>query len=316
MRTAAIVVTHNRRDLLVECLYALLGQEADCFDILVVDNDSQDDTKRCVAEIAERFGRIVYFNTGANLGGAGGFHFGIKKALESGDAYVWLMDDDAVPEAPALTALREAADILGDRWAFLYSVVLWTDGIENRMNRPCIGRDCFETIGFIKDGILRIEQATFVSLFLRASTIYEVGLPIREFFLWGDDIEYTRRICKHPRMHGYLVGKSRVTHKTKSNMGSDCALDDPDRISQYRFVFRNEQYIYRKEGLLGVLRYSAKCALSLARIVIKADNHKAGRILAVCKGIGQGLFFHPKVEYAQRNDPAAAVSVSKIQKEQ
>ena len=76
MRTAAVVVTHNRRELLVECLEALLGQQAACLDILVVDNASQDDTQPTVAEMARKHDQIIYMNTGANLGGAGGFHFG------------------------------------------------------------------------------------------------------------------------------------------------------------------------------------------------------------------------------------------------
>lgn len=41
---------------------------------------------------------IFYFNTGRNLGGAGGFNFGVRKAYEAGYDYIWLMDDDTIVE--------------------------------------------------------------------------------------------------------------------------------------------------------------------------------------------------------------------------
>ena len=40
-----------------------------------------------------------------NMGGAGGFHEGIKYAFEQGFDYIWLMDDDGVPAADCLDKL-------------------------------------------------------------------------------------------------------------------------------------------------------------------------------------------------------------------
>ena len=68
----AIVVTYNRLTLLRECLDALLKN--DC-DILVVDNASTDGTKEAVKQ--EYVDKVIYKNTGKNIGGAGGFNFGL-----------------------------------------------------------------------------------------------------------------------------------------------------------------------------------------------------------------------------------------------
>ena len=51
---------------------------------------------------------IIYFNTGKNLGGAGGFQYGLKVAHSLGYKFYWLMDDDTFPEPGALKALIEA----------------------------------------------------------------------------------------------------------------------------------------------------------------------------------------------------------------
>ena len=76
---AEVIVTYNRKKLLKENIEALLNQTFKDHDILIVDNNSNDGTKEMVAEIQDK--RIKYYNTGKNLGGAGGFAFGLRKAI-------------------------------------------------------------------------------------------------------------------------------------------------------------------------------------------------------------------------------------------
>ena len=68
---AAVVVTYNRRQLLNENLTCLLAQSRPV-DIIVIDNASTDGTFESLGELIDS-GRINYYNTGSNLGGAGGF---------------------------------------------------------------------------------------------------------------------------------------------------------------------------------------------------------------------------------------------------
>ena len=76
---AAVVVTYNRKDLLLECLDCLCKQDLGALgeryglSVIVVDNASTDGTEEALAALAES-GKITYFNTGENLGGAGGFN--------------------------------------------------------------------------------------------------------------------------------------------------------------------------------------------------------------------------------------------------
>ena len=75
-----------------------------------------------------------YHNTGKNLGGAGGFHIGIKLAVESGYDYVWIMDDDCIVHNDSLTALLSASENLNDNFGYLSSQVLWQDNTPCKMN--------------------------------------------------------------------------------------------------------------------------------------------------------------------------------------
>ena len=130
---AAVVVTYNRRQLLNENLTCLLAQSRPV-DIIVIDNASTDGTFESLGELIDS-GRINYYNTGSNLGGAGGFSFGIERAVELGYDYVWVMDDDCMPRADALERLLAAGERLGN-YGFLCSKVLWKDGSVCTMNVP------------------------------------------------------------------------------------------------------------------------------------------------------------------------------------
>ena len=81
-KIVALVVTYNRKQLLKENIEALLNQNNNEFDILIVDNASTDGTEELVKSFENN--RIIYENTGANLGGAGGFNYGVKMSIEKG----------------------------------------------------------------------------------------------------------------------------------------------------------------------------------------------------------------------------------------
>lgn len=298
MRVAAVVVTYNRRELLLQCIKKIRTQQSAECDILVVDNASSDGTSETIRAITND--RLQYRNTGSNLGGAGGFQYGIRWAVEAEYDRVWIMDDDTLPESDTLAELLKADARLEGNYGFLSSVVLWTDGHECKMNRQKIKKSFYEHVELLRDGLIQIEQATFVSLLFPAETIRKVGLPIKEFFIWGDDIEYTRRIAVRNQLPSFLAGKSRVVHAMQQNNGSNLATDSADRIERYRYAYRNENYIYRQEGLNGFCYYVARCGRDLFRICKNSKDHRLRRswvLISCCIG---GLFFNPPIEFVDK----------------
>ena len=105
----AIVVTYNRLPLLKQCLAALRAQTVQGFTVLLVDNASTDGTADYIKTLA--MPGLVCRNPGENLGGAGGFAYGIRAAVELGCEAVWIMDDDTLPEPDALAALLAAGNL-------------------------------------------------------------------------------------------------------------------------------------------------------------------------------------------------------------
>ncbi len=113
-RIAAVVVTFNRLDLL-QRLVGTLAETDGLDEILVVDNASTDGTGEWLRSAETRTEHLHARLLTDNTGGAGGFHEGLRWAVERGADLVWLMDDDGLPEAGCLKTLLAHDDAL-DFW--------------------------------------------------------------------------------------------------------------------------------------------------------------------------------------------------------
>lgn len=291
MKIATIVVTYNRKSLLLECLEHLLSQSIQS-DIIVVDNNSNDGTEEELKQYIND-GKILYYNTGANLGGAGGFQFGIKIAYSLGYDLMWMMDDDSMPEKEALKELMRVHKKLHGNYGYLSSKVIWKDGSLCKMNIQ--RRTLRQDITDYSKPVIRCTMATFVSVLLKREVVEKVGLPIKEFFIWCDDAEYTRRISKKYKC--YVASRSVVEHKTALNHGSEISADTFERIDRYRYLYRNSIYFYRQEGIKGFFIKSLQLCVHILKVMAKAPDHKSQRVKMILKGTKEGLTFRPKVEY-------------------
>jgi GT2 family glycosyltransferase len=265
----AVVVTHNRRELLVHCLAALRAQTSRPDRVLVVDNASTDGT----ADLVRReFADMDLLALARNEGGAGGFHEGMRAAHAAGAEWIWLMDDDT----PAALAPR--------RPLLLSSRAVWTDGRLHPMNEPTFRRDMDALVDGCERGLLPLRQATFVSLLVHRDAVERHGLPHKHFFIWSDDIEYTGRVLRDGP-HGYFVPDSVVEHRTRSPHTAVTASGD-----RYYFHVRNTLYMLRgdawepfeKLSLLWSLAYTTQAYLRLNRFA-------RGPVRTVLRGLRDGI---------------------------
>lgn len=294
----ALVVTYNRKNLLKENIEALLAQSYSEFDILIVDNASTDGTKEFMDNYKGN-DRIIYENTGANLGGAGGFHYGLKKAVELGYDYCWLMDDDTIPKEVALKVLVEKSKEINNEFSYLCSYVEWTDGTPCKMNQVIIDRLWFdEADKLYSKKMLKSKSCTFVSVFINLEVTKKVGLPVRQMFIYGDDHEYTTRLSKE--RPGYFVFESVVVHKMGSNQGYQIEDIPKERISRYFYDSRNRLYRAKKEGFREIIGYFYWFFTSFGKILVKSKDKKLYRMWVILKGFGAGIFFNPKIEFADK----------------
>lgn len=288
----AIIVTYNRKKLLCECIDSLLSSNTTC-DILIIDNNSTDGTNDLFKE-RYNIDRIRYYNTGTNLGGAGGYNVGLKEACKYDYKYFWLMDDDCIVDKYSLDRLLDADDKLGGKWSFLSSKALWIDGsiCKTNIQRRRVARK----IKDFKSPLVNVDYASFVSLLIKKEDVIKYGLPIKDFYIWTDDLEYTRRLSLGTRLSGYLINESIVTHKCKENIGVDISKDSNDRLDRYKYIYRNDVYTFKREGIRGYLFLFFRLIYHILKVIFR---HRCiiQKLEIIINGYMEGLGFEPDIEY-------------------
>lgn len=212
-RIAAVVVTYNRCERLKGCLDSLIRQDRPLDEILVIDNASTDDTSDVLKKKYD--GRITYVRLEENLGGSAGFYEGIRLACEKGHDWVWVMDDDVEPEPGAVVSLVNSPAFTDPSVGLLGSLILNAEMTAQlwmycRFNST-MARCSVVTESDLGSPILPIEGGSFVGSLIRREAVEAVGLPIKEFFIYWDDTEYTYRVAK--QFKAFLVPSSKVIHR-------------------------------------------------------------------------------------------------------
>lgn len=221
---AVLVVTYNRSAWLFRNLAALRAQTRRPDVIYLIDNASTDGTAQHLFDAGEipappppqpdspwsiradgPTGTLVYVRLAENLGGAGGFHAGVNRAVADGCDWLWLMDDDCLPEPPCLERLMShATSRPGD--VFLANVFALEDGVtpiwEDKVWRAKVPR---------APGVVEAWSGTFNGFLLHRVLVEKMGPPLAAMFIYGDDIEYGHRARRHGA-RVFVVGDAVLLH--------------------------------------------------------------------------------------------------------
>lgn len=181
-RVSVILTTYNRAELVGRAIQSVLDQTLRDFELIVVDDASEDDT----ADIIEGFDdpRITYIRHDENRGGAAARNTGIKEA--SGEYIAFLDSDDKWLE-DKLEKQVEALRNRPDNWGAIYCLHYNESG---------------EVIGTTHEGVFiyeilaeKAKTGGSSSFLLRREVIDEVGLW-DESFDRHQDYEYIIRVMK------------------------------------------------------------------------------------------------------------------------
>lgn len=294
-RIAVILLTYNRLKLLQECIEALSRQTFSFTDLIIINNESTDGTTGWLAQ--NKKDSIVLNRK--NDGAAGGFYAGVKYAYENKYDYVWLLDDDLIVKETALEELIKAAEIVKE-FSFLSSKIISPDG--TFVNTPTIDTNTskykYARWGqFAEHSIIRLKNATYASLFINTFLLKTVGLPNKNFYMWGDDIDFTWRLSEIAP--AYLAAKSIVTHyRQDPSLPHIFSETNKERIALHFFMIRNGLYVTRKHKrrveFFMELYYHFKMILICT--FLKRDLKKTS---IYTKGVIAGLFFNPPVLYPE-----------------
>jgi GT2 family glycosyltransferase len=222
------------------------------FSILVVDNGSRDDSVVRLRMLTEKGSELIL--SPINTGYTGGCNLGMRRALELGAQYVWLLNNDAVVEPGTLSsivALAETDPTIGlvtpqiaalneDRLTFAGGVVSMKERLYNETHDPAVAEewnarypDCGLVIG--------------TAMLVRAELIRRIGVLDTRFFAYFEDIDYSVRSTQAGFRN--VVDRNSVVHHLEKNRNTK-----PFEIKPHYWYYtaRNESRFWRKH--LGLSR--------------------------------------------------------------
>lgn len=289
----AVVVTYNRKDMLLQCLDAIINQTVKVEKVIVVNNNSTDGTEDLLKEQGYLDKKIIHYQKlPENIGGAGGFHEGMKTARDLKADWVWIMDDDVIPEKNCLEELLKADEEIDEEVSFLASAIRNMDGMA--MNVPKISRQQFtkytDWYQYLDKGMVQIVKATFVSLLINGKAIEKCGLPWAPFFIWGDDSEYTQRIIRDFGP-AYMVGTSKAIHMRNSAEELSIVTEtNVNRIHMYFYLYRNNLIgFWEYESALYKFLCMGKLGYDFLLVLLKA-KYKGKKMAAIIKAFFSFVF--------------------------
>jgi len=213
-RVCAVIITFNRKDLLVECIDALLAQTHAVMRTIIVDNASTDGTEDLLRERGLlAHDAVEYLRLERNMGASGGFARGVAAGRALEIDWIWIMDDDAEPRPDALTTLLASPPAADPHTVAVCPKVVYAEGGIDANQRGHFHRrlrplpDCEYRAGHYP----ALDFLSFVGSLVRISAARATDLPREDFFIWGDDVEYSFRLRRLGAIR--LVSESVVVHK-------------------------------------------------------------------------------------------------------
>jgi len=272
----AVVVTYNRKDLLINCLDSIVQQAKKPDAICVIDNCSNDGTAEQLLkhgyldvlppeisnEPCEQYRKnnsfidgdlkiikipnsitIYYVRMNKNTGGAGGFFEGVKRSYERGYDWLWLMDDDGMPSSKCLDTLLNKSSIAD----FLNPLVLDIED-KDKLSFGIFDKNSNSTIKTYKEslqasieGIVRDTANPFNGTFISKELIRKIGYPKKELFIWGDEEEYLFRAIKSG-LNVCTVTKA-IYYHPKGRLEQASLLWNKYRVNYQTNILKNYCYI-------------------------------------------------------------------------
>jgi GT2 family glycosyltransferase len=249
----AVTLTHNAPASLARCLDAMARQSRPPDAVLVVDNASDPPVEASALDAGELPVEVV--RSDVNTGPAGGYELALRRFLETGYPFAWVLDDDMRPEPDCLELLWDRARRTPAS-AFVFPRSRQSDGSVAVWPSWC---------GFV----------------IARDIVAEVGLPDPDLFWWAEDTEYLQWRIPQAGYPVVVVEQAIVDHDAIRQTGGM-------PMWKYYYESRNMLYVHlylkRKIG-----RYPRSLALLLARALIRERTDRAERLRVMARGVSDGL---------------------------
>jgi len=270
---SVVILTFNNVDMLADLLRDLRVQIRSPDEIILVDNASQDGTEEMVRL---NYPKINYIKLKENLGSGGGYYEGIKMAAKTSD-FIYTLDDDVKLNQDTLFEIIKGFYLLEKSISIRIGAV------------RSVGEKHSEVVP------TKLDICPWRGTLFKTSIVRDVGLPSTDYFLYGEDLEYSLRLAKKGYCF-YWIPASICQERHRDQDGKthteifgqrSVRCHEPFRLY---YAFRNEIFIYIRYKsilkLIHVFMYGIKVTL----MIIKEEGVNGRKsIMAIVKGMIDGV---------------------------
>lgn len=322
VQVTVVTVVYGTRWLLLREVAGACLKDEQVKTFVIVDNGCHDkDLMDAYAQV--HAGRVVVLRQDKNIGYSGAISKGLTYARETECDFVFVLDDDSVPEEGAIGHFMANLRLLGDRKVILVGNRVDVPGNRDIFTtRPLYDNlprgTLFEVFSFHKlrniielfFGIIKRTDNPFVPIvpteafvtggtFLPIEVVRTVDVPDASMFIYGEDLDYAWRIrklgyqsyaCARPIIHDIDM--------TFPNFGDHIfGLFNP-KTPAYKVYYRmrnavriSKRHTYQSTFVLAlnvVVWYIGLCFIGLLKWGISKDYFK--RSILVGKALYTGFF--------------------------
>ena len=256
--TEALVLTHNAPASLQRCLAAIGSQTTPPASVLVIDNASNPHVETSDIDVGIEV-RVIRSDT--NVGPAGGWAIALTQFLGDPYDFVWVMDDDIVPEPDCLERLHDQASD-DDRPAFVFPFAEQPDGTVGQWGSWC---------GFL----------------LAKDIVKQVGVPRADLFWWAEDTEYCHWRLPEAGYPRVMAPKALVRHDAIRQQPRQNAFQQGRGVPTWKYYYETRNLIYLH---LHIMRRLGWFPRNFTRLMARAFLRERGGHLQRFRAIGAGIY--------------------------
>lgn len=218
-----VVLSYKSSSVTQRCLLSLRRLTYPNYRIVVIDNDSNDES---VKELAHRFPNLTVLQSGCNWGYSGGNNLGFEHATANGAEYVLVLNPDTelanpvfIEEAISYLSKEPDVGIAGPRVFFqntgnIQNTVLFPPGFWRNFANWFAYRISPDSFELSADKVVDAEVLNGVCLLIRADCLAQAGLFDENIFMYIEDADMDYRARQSSWRVQYLPIDS-VTHVQK-----------------------------------------------------------------------------------------------------
>ena len=269
VKVVVVTVNYNRASDTIDLIKSIKKSDLANSELLVIDNGSTNDS-------------LATFKTGKNLGFAGGYNFGMKKALELGAEAVLIINNDTLVSPVFLTPLVKALNsdltvgAVSPMTYYADGKKIWWGGGKINLRLGQINN-----VG----GEVTCDYLSGVCILFKREVLEKVGLFDEHFTHTGEDVDLSIRI----RQAGYkllMVPESKLVHKVSQTGGGEWSPFHLYNVEKYRLLLMKKWGYWR--GIVSLILLLPLFIWRLGGAVIKGDGLSS--IAALLRGWYDGYY--------------------------